>query len=81
MMGAASTQPYAFSMPGAATWLTADEIALIGLRRRWPEYDTGCAEGRLYAYRLSGGPLLTAAGVAGLDAVIRADAARSGVTR
>lgn len=67
----------------ASAWMAADgldpgdKIALDDLGDRLSGfYDVGYAEGDYWAFRLIGGPLLTAATLGGLDSSIRADWSR-----
>jgi hypothetical protein len=61
----------------APAWPTADEVALAELQRKWSSaYDVGRADGAYHAYRLTGGPVITASTLEGLDSAIRADFAR-----
>ena len=51
-----------------------DELLLDQIRETWRElYDTGFAGGEYHAYRLTGGPLLTAATPGDLAVAIWAD--------
>lgn len=51
-----------------------DELALDQIREVWRDpYDTGFAGDEYHAYRLTGGPLLTAATPGGLAAAIWTD--------
>lgn len=64
----------------ASAWMTADGLtvtsrkALNDLADDWASfYDLGYAAGEYHAFRLIGGPLITARTLAGLDSAIRAD--------
>ena len=51
-----------------------DALTLDELRQTWDGiYDVGHADGTYFAFRLTGGPLLPADTIAGLDSTIRAD--------
>jgi len=62
----------------AGAWPTADEMTLDALKASgWAGwYDIGFTAGEYYAFRLIGGPLLTARTPAGLESAIRADFSR-----
>ena len=52
----------------------ADQIALERVARHWKTvYDIGHANGQFHAFRLIGGPLITADTLAGIDSAVRAD--------
>jgi hypothetical protein len=78
-----SLPAHAVTSAGAATdctapaWLTPAEMALADLAETWGAYyDTGYAGGAFHAFRLTGGPVITASTLDGLDSAIRADWAR-----
>ena len=68
----------------ATAWMTpdglsaADQMALDELAENWAGYyDLGHADGEFHAFRLIGGPLITAGTLAGLESAVRADYARA----
>jgi len=66
--------------PRATAWMAADgltisdQIALDALAEDLAGlYDVGFSNGEFHAFRLIGGPLITADTLAGIDSAIRAD--------
>jgi len=64
----------------ATAWMTpdglsiADQIDLERIARHWETvYDIGYVDGQYRAFRLIGGPLITADTLAGIDSAVRAD--------
>jgi hypothetical protein len=60
-----------------ASWPTAEQMALDGIRADWESlYDVGYADSAYHAFRWPDGPLITATTLPGLDSAIRADFVR-----